>query len=148
MRKDQKDKMVSLIFTVLIIISVSDLSINWSSSAIAISISERLAMIEERQGPPHPPGPPSRSPTFETVRVEDTVQLPGGPIGLRGTASAECPVGTALTGGGYFKSPDVDITNEGPSADNLKWEVSGVNQNPPVDGFITAIAECGSNVVT
>jgi hypothetical protein len=81
---------------------------------------------------------------LQTTKVEDTVILPGGSIGASGTASAECPEGTVLTGGSYEKPPDVTLHKDGPSEDNRSWEVSGVNNDFENDSYITAVAECAS----
>jgi hypothetical protein len=55
---------------------------------------------------------------LQTTKIEDKVILLGGSIGASGTASAECPEGTVLTGGSYEKPPDVTLHKDGPSEDN------------------------------
>lgn len=82
--------------------------------------------------------------TLQTTTVKETVILPGGPIGASGTASAECPEGTVLTGGSYESPPGVSIRKDSPSEDNRSWEVSGVNSDFENDSYITAVAECAS----
>jgi hypothetical protein len=96
------------------------------------------------QGPQGPKGEKKPTQTLQTTKVKDTVILPGGPIGASGTASAECPEGTVLTGGSYEKPPGVTLHKDEPSEDNRSWEVSGVNSDFENDSYITAVAECAS----
>jgi hypothetical protein len=96
------------------------------------------------QGPQGPQGEQGPTQTLQTTKVEDTVILPGGPIGASGTASAECPEGTVLTGGSYEVPPGVSLYEDGPSEDNRSWEVRGVNSDFENDSYITAVAECAS----
>lgn len=93
------------------------------------------------QGPQGEQGPTQ---ILQTTKVKDTVILPGGPMGASGTASAECPEGTVLTGGSYEARPGVGISKDGPSEDNRSWEVSGVNNDFENDSYVTAVAECAS----
>jgi hypothetical protein len=99
------------------------------------------------RGPPGPQGPQGEqrpTQTLQTTKVEDTMILPGGPIGASGTASAECPEGTVLNGGSYEKPPAVILHKDGPSEDNRNWEVSGVKNDFENYSYITAVAECSS----
>ena len=96
------------------------------------------------QGPKGETGPQGPTSTLQVTKVKDTVILPGGPRGASGTASAECPEGTVLTGGSFEKAPDVALQKDGPSEDNRSWEVSGVNNDFENDSYITAVAECAS----
>lgn len=59
------------------------------------------------------------------------------------TATATCPAGTAVTGGGYQMSENAVVTSSSPSWDGMSWVVSAVNGTPGSgDVWVNAAAMC------
>lgn len=91
-------------------------------------------------GPAGSPGPSGPAGGFDPSKVSyvtgPTVSVPGGQIG---GASASCPAGTKVIGGGFF----VNLTNVGGSTNNIagtSWVVGMINRNlVPVDINATAV---------
>lgn len=77
------------------------------------------------QGPEGPPGPPRDLETFRDDGEEVLVDFRS-----FGTATASCPEGTKITGGGYIKNSVMEVTiNRQSSTQPDTWEVQVFNPN-------------------
>jgi hypothetical protein len=65
------------------------------------------------------------------------------PAGSTGDASASCPSGAPLTGGGFLTVGNLRVTNSFPLDENT-WRASAINEDPSGsgDGILTAFALC------
>ncbi len=82
--------------------------------------------------------------SLETIRVPGEIEMVS--AGSHGPATADCPPGTTLTGGGYRASLPVMTQQDEPTQQfDYQWFVLVQNPNP-VEVEIQAFALCGSIV--
>ena len=75
-------------------------------------------------------------PNIQRITAQETIEL-----NTQETIFVDCPAGTIVTGGGYFTSGAVQVTENFPLEDLNTWRVGGQN-NGNVDVHLTAYVVC------
>jgi hypothetical protein len=109
------------------------------------------ASLHGQRGPRGLTGPAGANGAFDPSKVSYTssgdVTVPPDPGGTTvGTATAACPSGTKVVGGGFVigqgNDGGAEVFGSGPISDGSAWQASIHNDSPSITAHIAAFADC------